>query len=272
MKSIQDVQCGIAATITDSDIPFPRICAHRGYNKIAPENSLPAFRAALELGAAEIEFDLWFTKDGEVVSIHDPTLERVSNGTGNVWEHTLAELRELDFGIKHGDGFRGVKIPTFEEILSELARRCVMNIHIKTEGEKPEYLGKIISLIKKYECEDYVYLMSGSDAIQERLMREFPDIARCQGGGECHMEIVEHAIRHGCKRLQFFKPYYNREMVERAHAAGIVCNIFWSDDVSEAQSMLNMGIDVILTNDYGSVRAAGEDREQYRFEWYRAEK
>ncbi len=260
------------SSLPDRDIPFPRICAHRGYNKIAPENSLPAFRAALELGAAEIEFDLWFTKDGEVVSTHDPTLERVSNGTGRVWEYTLAELRELDFGIKRGESFRGLKIPTFEEILSELARRCVMNIHIKTAGEKPEYLGKIISLIKKYECEDYVYLMSGNDGIQERLMREFPDIARCQGGGECHMEIVEHAIRHGCKRLQFFKPYYNREMVERAHAAGIVCNIFWSDDVSEAESMLDMGIDVILTNDYGGIRAVGEERTRYRSAGYREEK
>ena len=73
------------------------------------------------------EFDLWYTKDGEVVSIHDPTLDRVSNGTGKVWEYTLDELRALDFGAKCGEAFRGMRIPTFEDILKKFACHCVMN-------------------------------------------------------------------------------------------------------------------------------------------------
>lgn len=77
-------------------MPYPRVCAHRGFNTIAPENSMPAFGAAVAMGADEIEFDLWYTKDGEIVSIHDSTLDRVSDGSGRVFEHTYEELLNFD--------------------------------------------------------------------------------------------------------------------------------------------------------------------------------
>lgn len=77
-------------------------CAHRGVSALMPENTLPAFAAALALGADEIEFDVRMTKDGQMVVSHDGTLERISDGTGNVADHTLAELLELNIGGKHG--------------------------------------------------------------------------------------------------------------------------------------------------------------------------
>ena len=158
---------GSAIVRHDGVMPYPRVCAHRGFNSILPENSLSAFGAAVAMGAEEIEFDLWFTKDGEVVSIHDSTLNRVSNGNGNIWDYTLDELREFDFGVKHGEAFRGMKIATFEDILKKFACHCVMNIHLKTAGKEPEYLDKVIKLIKKYDCEKYVYIMSGDDNLLE---------------------------------------------------------------------------------------------------------
>jgi len=254
---------GSAIVRHDDIMPYPRVCAHRGFNTIAPENSLPAFGAAVAMGAEEIEFDLWFTKDGEVVSIHDSTLDRVSDGTGSVWEYTLEELRSLDFGSKYGSRFKGMKIPTFEEILKKFACHCVMNIHLKTEGEKPEYLEKVVSLIKKYDCEKYVYFMSGQDSLLERLQREYPEITRCCGAGDGKWEIVDRAIKYGCKKVQLFKPYFNREMIDKAHENGIICNMFWSDDVEETKEFLDMGIDVILTNDYNSIAQAVGEREKY---------
>ena len=83
---------GSAIVRHDSIMPYPRVCAHRGFNTIAPENSLPAFGAAVAMGADEIEFDLWSTLDGEIVSIHDPTLSRVSDGEGYVYNKTYDEL------------------------------------------------------------------------------------------------------------------------------------------------------------------------------------
>ncbi len=254
---------GSAIVRHDDIMPYPRTCAHRGFNSVAPENSMPAFGAAVAMGAEEIEFDLWYTKDGEVVSIHDPSLDRVSNGTGNVWEYTLAQLNEFDFGIKRGDAFKGMKIPTFEEILKKFACHCVMNIHLKTMGEKPEYLDKVVQLIKKYDCEKYVYFMSGDDELLERLQREYPEIARCCGGGNGRWEIVERAIKFGCKKLQFVKGYITEDMVNKAKANNIVTNVFWADDEKETEEFLDMGIDVILTNDYNRISQVVNKREKY---------
>ncbi len=241
---------GSAISRHDAIMPYPRVCAHRGFNTVAPENSLAAFGAAIAMGGQEIEFDLWFTKDGEVVSIHDATLDRVSDGTGHVSDHTLAELKALDFGTPYADEFKGMQIPTFEEILQKFACHCVMNIHLKSAGANPDDLGKIVRLIRKYDCEKYVYFMSGEDALLERLQKEFPDIPRCCGGGDGMWEIVDRAIRYDCQKLQFVKGYFDQAMVDKAKAHGIVTNVFWSDDPQETEEFLKMGIDVILTNDY----------------------
>lgn len=254
---------GSAIVRHDDVMPYPRTCAHRGFKTILPENSLPAFGAAVAMGAEEIEFDLWFTKDGEVVSIHDSTLDRVSNGTGKIWEYTLSELKEFDFGAKCGAEFKGMKIPTFEDILKKFACHCIMNIHLKTEGEKPEYLDKVVKLIKKYDCEKYVYLMSGEDSLLERLQTEYPEITRCCGGGNGRWQIVERAIKYGCKKLQLVKGYFNQEMIDRAHENGIICNVFWSDNEEETQKFLDMGIDVILTNDYNRIAQIVNKRKKY---------
>lgn len=254
---------GSAIVRYDAVMPYPRVCAHRGFHTIAPENSLPAFGAAVAMGAEEIELDLWFTKDGEPVLIHDSTLDRVSNGTGKVWEHTLQELRTLDFGIKWDESFAGMQIPTLEDILKKLACHCVMNIHLKTLGEKPEYWDKVVNLIKKYDCEKYVYVMSGQDEVLARLQRDYPHIPRCCGTGNAKWEIVDRAIQYGCQKVQLHKSYFNQEMIDKAHAHGIVCNVFWSDDPEETQKFLDMGIDVILTNDYHRIATIVKDKPKY---------
>ena len=138
-----------------------------------------------------------------------------------------------------------------------------MNIHLKTEGEKPEYLDKVVALIKKYDCEKYVYFMSGQDSLLERLQKEYPEITRCCGGGSGKWQIVERAIKYGCKKLQLVKGYFNQEMIDRAHANGIICNVFWSDNREETQKFLDMGIDVILTNDYNRISQIVEKKEKY---------
>jgi len=88
---------GSAIVRHDAIMPYPRTCAHRGFRTIAPENTMPAFGAAVAMGAEEIEFDLWFTKDGEVVSAHDSTLERVSNGSGKICEHITPKKQKSVF-------------------------------------------------------------------------------------------------------------------------------------------------------------------------------
>ena len=242
--------------------PAKRLCAHRGFPAAAPENSLPALEAAVALGASEIEFDLWWTADGEIVSIHDPTLERVSDGTGRVFEKTLAELRTLDFGRKAGgERFAGLRIPTFEEILARFARRAVMNVHVKDWENRPwdeALLAKAIGLIDRHGARGHVYFMTACGPLQDQLARLAPDIPRCMGNiwlceNRERPDIVDRAVEHGCRMVQLFKPWFDRSHVERAHAAGLRVNVFWSDDPEEAKGFLDMGADTVLTNDYRRV-------------------
>ncbi|MBR6708377.1 MAG: hypothetical protein IKL84_01705 [Clostridia bacterium] len=255
---------GSAIVLPDHLASYPRLCAHRGFNTVAPENSMPAYAAAIALGAQEIEFDLWETKDGEIVSIHDRRLDRVSNGTGCVWDYTLEELRQFDFGKGFDGAYSGMKVLTFEDILRQFSCHTIMNIHIKsrdvTAPLDENYLKKIIRLIELYDCEKYVYFMTGNDVLLRQLGELAPHLQRCVGGGNGKDIIVERAIEMGCEKVQFVKGHVTREKVELAHAHGIRCNIFWSDDPAEATEFLDMGIDTILTNDYQRMAAALGDR------------
>ncbi len=252
---------GSAIIPDDKTLAYPRICAHRGFSTIAPENSMPAFGAAIALGAEEIEFDLLPTKDGEIISCHDGNLERVSTGTGLIKDHTLEELEKLDFGVKFGEKFKGLSISTFEDILRKFACHVIMNVHIKplslTEPYPEEAMKKIVGLIRKYDCEKHVYLMLTTDWQIRQFKTYAPEIAVCVGHlGDRPWAIVDRAIEFGCEKVQLFKPYYNQEMIDKAHANGIICNIFWSDDPEEARTFLDMGIDTILSNDYNLISQA----------------
>jgi len=181
-------------------------------------------------------------------------LKRVSDGEGVIWEKTLDELKKYDFGSKFSKQFEGLRIVTFEEILKKYSCHVVMNIHVKTKTETDVFddsiIEKIVSLIRKYDCEKYVYFMTGNKNLQKQLARLAPHIPRCMGENSEHWKIVDNAIELGCAKVQLFKPYFNKEMIEKAHAHGIKCNVFWSDDVEEAKDFLKMEIDTILTNDY----------------------
>ena len=253
---------GASVVPFDEVMKYPRICAHRGFNTIAPENTLPAFGAAVALGAQEIEFDIWSTKDGVLVSSHDSLLDRVSNGQGRIYEHTYEELVKLDFGAKYGEKFKGLKIATFEDILKKFASRVIMNIHIKIWDNKFEddKMEQIVALIRKYDCVKHCYFMTINDDMIAKVQAYAPDIKCCVGwdGNQDPLSMVERAIKLKAYKIQLFKPYFTQETVDLAHANGILCNVFWADDPEEAITYRKMGIDCILTNDYLSIKNALE--------------
>ncbi|MBR0458565.1 MAG: hypothetical protein IJJ26_04970 [Victivallales bacterium] len=245
----------------DSVLDYPRVCSHRGFNTVAPENTLPAFGASVALGAVEIEMDVWPTKDGEIVVCHDPDISRTSNGTGKVMETTLAELRTYDFGSKIGPHWAGLRIATLEETLQKFGRRTIINLHIKSANPGEIYpldmMAKIVALVHKYGCEDHLYL-AGWDDVMAAANQLAPELLRCQlaGGPGKRWEIVEHAIANKAHKLQLFKPCFNQQMIDKAHANNIRCNIFYADVPEEALQYVSMGIDTILTNDYLAVATA----------------
>jgi len=249
--------CGACVKPSDMQLPYPRICAHRGFNTIAPENSMPAFGAAIALGADEIEFDLWETADGVPVSIHDSVLERVSDGFGKVREKTLAELEKLDFGAKSSPAFAGLKIVKFEDILRAFPRQTIMNIHIKSvDGENfsRPFVKKIAAMLEEYDCANHAYFVA-RDEVMEAALEVAPHIPRCMGAGgkERRLAIVDRAVKYRCRKVQFFTTYWTPELIKRAHDLGMKCNYFFCDAPEEARKMFELGIDTVLTNNYWNV-------------------
>lgn len=256
----------------DKEMGYPRVCAHRGFSKIAPENSLPAFGAAVALGAEEIEFDLRATKDDVIISLHDPSLERTSDGTGAEVDHTYEELLQYDFGYKFHEDFRGLKVITFEDILRKFAGLVIMNIHIQIRNVTEAHLKEIIALIRKYDCADYCYFMVSEEETLKKLQELAPDIARCAGEewGKHPDYLLEKAVHTGCTKIQLFTPFFPRyeeefrkdylqDMVKKAHEKGISCNLCIADDPKLARYYLDSGVDTLLTNDFLKIAICCEE-------------
>ena len=244
---------GASVLAFDKYMPYPRICSHRGFNTVAPENTMPAFGAAIAMGAHEIEFDLWETSDGEIVTSHDSTLDRVSDGVGDIWNYSLAELKKFDFGVKFAEKYKNLRIASFEELLQKFAGRVIMNIHVKIwdENHSDRKIDKIASLIEKYDCVRHVYFMSiNTDALLE--MRErLPAAGFCQGAGISNSAMINAAIKHKFDKVQLVSWFpYDKSMVDECHAHGIKVNFCQADDVEYANEILDMGVDCLLTNDF----------------------
>lgn len=140
------------------------VIAHRGASAYYPENTMAAFKGALEMEAEMIELDVMLSKDGVPVVFHDATLEDHSTGSGRLADYTLSQLQELDAGSWFDSSFAGQKIPTLEEVLAFASGKIALNIEIKTEAVSDEVMGgveeKSLELVKKYNMEDYVLFSS----------------------------------------------------------------------------------------------------------------
>lgn len=140
------------------------VIAHRGASAYHPENTMSAFKAAVEMGAEMIELDILLSKDGIPVVIHDETLDRTTNATANVVDYTLQELKEFDAGSWFSEKHKGEPIPTLEEVLAFAKGKIALNIEIKTEAVTDSLTGgieeKVLELVKKYDMEKHVLFSS----------------------------------------------------------------------------------------------------------------
>lgn len=220
-------------------------CAHRGVSALMPENTLPAFAAALALGADEIEFDIRMTKDGRMVVSHDSTLERISDGEGKVAEHTLDELLRLNIGVKHG---WVTPFCTPEDVFRLLANRITFNIHIKEHGEDGALIRGIAELAQKYGCEDNIYIAASPEQL-DWAQRIAPHIRRCAIQlRRDTMPIREMALTYGCSRVQFWLGMFDKELIDQLHQDGVSCNLYFADTFEDYDRYFDMGIDTLLTN------------------------
>ena len=157
--------------------PYPRLCAHRGLSISMPENSIPAFAAAVAAGAHEIEFDLWLSADGVPVVCHDPDLNRVAGVDKIVSESSWEDISKIDLGAFKGKEWSGIKIPRFEDILAIADGSFGMNIHIKNPGKDGILVKMVGDLLKERCLLDCAYIGGDADVL-EAAVSLAPEVTR----------------------------------------------------------------------------------------------
>ena len=244
--------------------PVPRIVAHRGDSEYYPENTLPAFRSAFDLGVDVIETDVHLTKDGHIVIWHDPTLERNTNGSGTLESHTLSELKSLDAGYTFTkDGGRtfpfrgqGVQLATLDEALRALPY-ARFNIDLKSQEE--EIVETYIRVIRENHAEERVCTASFHFGNLARLREKAPDFLTSITTKEVVPLVFRqklHILQRSFDRKVIFQipvrqygiTIITPSFVEDMHRRGAVIMVWTINDKSEMQRLYKMGVDTIMTD------------------------
>lgn len=224
--------------------------AHRGSSKVCPENTMAAFRKALEQGATGIETDVQLTKDGHMVLIHDETLGRTTDGTGWVKDHTLNELKELDAGSWFHPDFRGERIPHLDELL-ELVKDTgtIVNLELKNGAVPYEGLEeKVIARVKDDGLSGRVVISSFNHYSLLLCKRLAPEIRT----GILYMEGLyepwAYADTLHADALHAYHVAVLPEFVAAARAAGKAYHPFTVNDPNEMLRLLQAGVEGIITD------------------------
>jgi len=233
----------------------PWTIGHRGDRVRCPENTLAAFQAAVDAGVDMLEMDIHLTCDRKMVVIHDPSLERTTDGRGMVCERTLAELKNCDAGRWFDTTFAGEKIPTPEEVFDLFGGKVLINIEIKREAFEPDsppdaVERQLVSLSDRRGLLDSVLISSFEWQVLESIRRERSDVFLAF----ITKNPGEESLAERCRSLGIFSLHPNwlflkRRHVERMHDAGIRVFPYRVDGRDEYRSALAMGVDGVISDD-----------------------
>ncbi len=231
----------------------PLIVAHRGASTHAPENTLSAFKLALEMGADGIELDVMLSKDDELVVIHDDTVDRTTNGSGRVSDFSYDILKDLDAGKAFADRFTGERIPTLAEVFENLGGKLLINIELKNYATPNDDLtSRVIELIHKYQLTNAVMLSSFNPLNLKRADKIDPSIKL---GLLTFPKFLGALLRGPFGRIYPYDalhPYFSDvtpRLVNKLHALDRKVNVWTVDDPQELQRLAHLGVDMIICND-----------------------
>ncbi|NVM57641.1 MAG: glycerophosphodiester phosphodiesterase [Desulfobacterales bacterium] len=224
------------------------VVAHRGLAAGYPENTLPAFRHALELGVGFIELDLRMTKDGIPVVIHDDTVDRTTDGQGEVGTFTLAEIKKLDAGSSASPDFAGERIPTLKETLelvTSLGGKALLDIKSSTDLD----CEKVVRLVEHYNAVNEVIV--GARTVEDvKLFRSLnPDIRIL--GFIPGTRNIKKFVAAGVDIIRLWPRWIRRypPLVEQAHGLGkpgwTTAGLAGREELAE---LIKVGVDGILTD------------------------
>lgn len=231
--------------------PYPRWVAHRGAGKLAPENTLAAFRVGAGYGWRMFECDAKLSSDGVLFLMHDTALERTTNGQGTGGDQPWSALAQLDAGSWHSRSFAGEPLPTLEGI----ARWCIanhlhLNIEIKpTPGTEAETGRAVAQLAARLWQGQAVPLLTSFQPLALQGAREGADqLPRGLLLDKAHPDWLHTATGLGCAAMVCNHALWNADTVRAAHAAGLRCSSYTVNDEETAQRLIALGMDGIITD------------------------
>ena len=235
------------------ELPRPLIFAHRGASAHAPENTLTAFKKALEDGAPAVEFDVKLTADGEVVVLHDQTVDRTTNGRGDLRSFRLTQLKELDAGSWFDLKFRGEMIPTLDEVFETLGSQLFLNIEL-TNYRTPNdgLVNKVAERVVSHSLQKNILFSSFNPANLLLAKELLPDTP-------CGLLIQELWRGRKVRRTNFREEGYqavhpffmdiNPKWIKRAHASGTRVHVWTVNNRWIMRLLVGWGVDGIFTDD-----------------------
>jgi glycerophosphoryl diester phosphodiesterase len=229
-------------------LPERGVCAHRGACSSHPENTLAAFREAIRLGVHQIEFDVRLTRDGQCVLMHDPTVDRTTNGRGKVADLTLEEVRRLDAGSKKAPCFAGEKVPTLREALAIMPVNIWLNVHAYSDGRSE--LGELAAgEIARQNRLHQAFLAADHDtaAAARRVCATVMLCNMDRRGGDVSA-YIDDAINRRCDFIQLRAMPSAGEMA-KLKSAGVRINYYYAKAPEELAGLFDRGVDFPLVNE-----------------------
>lgn len=230
------------------------IIAHRGFSAIAPENTLAAFSAAIQHGANSIEFDVQISLDGVPVIIHDPTLERTTNGEGNVIDQTLEQLKELDAGSWFNPQFSTSRIPTLREALTaikDLDKFVYAEVKAANNWSDAN-VDNFIQTIIESGCEDKCIVACFNDNFLDRIRQRHSKIilGYLVPSVSKFTEKLPLAVADGNAIMlsEYHALLKNPSLVETSRNQGIDVGVWTVDNQEDLQKLTDIGVVRIVTN------------------------
>jgi glycerophosphoryl diester phosphodiesterase len=223
----------------------PLVIGHRGAQGLAPENTLAGFEIAAGLGVDGIEFDVQRSRDGHLVVFHDVEIDRVTDGSGNLYELTLDEIKGLDAGSAFDARFRGERVPTLEEAFAYFAKTdLLLFIELKDPWRFEGIEAEVIELIRRYGLVEQSQVRSFFHAALHTTYHLAPEIAI----SELWFDRLPQDDEITYKTVNALHLLYTSEEIARLHARGVQVTAWTVNDVADARRLIAAGIDGITTN------------------------
>ena len=220
------------------------VVGHRGAPTLAPENTIPSFKRAVELGVDFVELDVRATKDGALVVVHDETVDRTTNGSGRVAEMTLGEVKELDAGSWFSEEYAGVEVPTLDEVLSELGDSVGYVVELKVGGVEDG----VVRLAREHSLVDRVVVHSSLWSSVARVRRLEPRLAAMVDVPEPSPSTPGEALAHLANLASVHVSKLEEWFVDLCRRRGLLVNAWPVNAAEEFERCVACGVAFVTTD------------------------